>query len=408
MSETALLQVEKLSKSFGKFQAIADVSLSVKTGTLSALIGPNGAGKTTFYNVVTGRYRPSHGHIFFEGTDVTRAPTHKLVARGLLRSFQITNIFPALSVMENVIAPLVIQHHSSFSFLESLGKREDFVEEGRNLLERVGLADKAARIASTLAYGDKRLVEIAIVLARRPKLVLLDEPTAGMTPQETDRMIHLIKDLAEQSVGRSITEHDMKVVFAVAERIFVLHQGRLLAEGLPEEIRSNRTVKEAYEEGVSMLQITDLHVYYGDSHVLQGMSLEVHSGEIVCLLGRNGAGKTTTIRGISGLNAPARGKVLFNGVDITGRPVYENVRKGLAYVPEDRRIFAGLTVDGNLEVAMLPPRQGRTAWSKDRVTRCLAARTSEAAKRRESIRGRAANAGDCTGTHEQSSYAATG
>ncbi|MGO9117816.1 MAG: ABC transporter ATP-binding protein [Desulfomonilaceae bacterium] len=250
MPETALLQVEKLSKSFGKFQAIADVSLSVKTGTLSALIGPNGAGKTTFYNVVTGRYRPSQGHIFFEGTDVTRAPTHKLVARGLLRSFQITNIFPALSVMENVIAPLIIQHHSSFSFLESLGKREDFVEEGRTILERVGLADKAARIASTLAYGDKRLVEIAIVLARRPKLVLLDEPTAGMTPQETDRMIHLIKDLAEQS-GTTffITEHDMKVVFAVAERIFVLHQGRLLAEGLPEEIRSNRTVKEAYLGG---------------------------------------------------------------------------------------------------------------------------------------------------------------
>ncbi len=116
-----------------------------------------------------------------------------------------------------------------------------------------------------------------------------------------------------------------------------------------------------------MLQITDLHVYYGDSHVLQGMSLEVRTGEIVCLLGRNGAGKTTTMRGISGLNPPARGKVLFNGVDITGRPVYENVRRGLAYVPEDRRIFAGLTVDENLEVAMLPPKQGRTAWSKDRV-----------------------------------------
>lgn len=116
-----------------------------------------------------------------------------------------------------------------------------------------------------------------------------------------------------------------------------------------------------------MLQITDLHVYYGDSHVLQGMSLEVRSGEIVCLLGRNGAGKTTTMRGISGLNAPAKGKVLFNGADITARPVYENVRKGLAFVPEDRRIFAGLTVDENLEVAMLPPKQGRTVWSKDRI-----------------------------------------
>ncbi len=250
MPETALLQVEKLSKSFGEFRAITDISLTVKTGSLSALIGPNGAGKTTFYNLVTGRYRPSEGQIFFEGTDVTRTPIHKRVASGLLRSFQITNIFPALSVIQNVIAPLIVQHHSSFSFLKSLGKREDFADEARTILERVGLADKADRIASTLAYGDKRLVEIAIVLARRPKLVLLDEPTAGMNPQETDRMIHLIKDLSEQS-GTTffITEHDMKVVFAVAERIFVLHQGRLLAEGLPEEIRSNRTVKEAYLGG---------------------------------------------------------------------------------------------------------------------------------------------------------------
>jgi branched-chain amino acid transport system ATP-binding protein len=250
MPETTLLQVEKLSKSFGDFQAVADVSLTVKTGSLSALIGPNGAGKTTFYNLVTGRYRPSQGRIFFEGTDVTRTPIHKRVSSGLLRSFQITNIFPALSVMQNVIAPLIVQHHSSFSFLKSLGKREDLADEARTILERVGLADKADRIASTLAYGDKRLVEIAIVLARRPKLVLLDEPTAGMNPQETDRMIHLIKDLSEQS-GTTffITEHDMKVVFAVAERIFVLHQGRLLAEGLPEEIRSNRTVKEAYLGG---------------------------------------------------------------------------------------------------------------------------------------------------------------
>ena len=250
MPETALLRVDNLSKSFGDFQAIADVSLTVKTGSLSALIGPNGAGKTTFYNLVTGRYRPSQGRIFFEGADVTRTPIHRRVSSGLLRSFQITNIFPALSVAQNVIAPLIVQHRSGFSFLEPLGKREDFVDEARTILERVGLADKADRIASTLAYGDKRLVEIAIVLARQPKLVLLDEPTAGMNPQETDRMIHLIKELSEQS-GTTffITEHDMKVVFAVAERIFVLHQGRLLAAGLPEEIRSNRTVKEAYLGG---------------------------------------------------------------------------------------------------------------------------------------------------------------
>jgi branched-chain amino acid transport system ATP-binding protein len=250
MTEPPLMEVKNLSKHFGKFRALSDVTLQVPQGRLSALIGPNGAGKTTFYNVVSGRYRPTHGSVHFQGRDVTRSPTHKRVGQGLLRSFQITNIFPDLTVLENVLTPLVVHHGIGFSFLGSIKKRKDLIQEAESILDRVGLGSDSHRIAHTLAYGDKRLVEIAIVLARQPKLVLLDEPTAGMNPEETDRMITLIKDLSAKS-GTTffVTEHDMKVVFSVAEKIFVLNQGMLLAEGSPEVIRSDERVKVAYLGG---------------------------------------------------------------------------------------------------------------------------------------------------------------
>ena len=250
MPESPLLEVKNLSKQFGKFRALTDVTLQVPKGRLSALIGPNGAGKTTFYNLVSGRYRPTSGRVLFQGDDVTRTPTHKLVALGLLRSFQITNIFPELTILENVLTPLVVHHRMSFSLLGSIRKRKDLVEEAESILDRVGLGSDPHRVTHTLAYGDKRLVEIAIVLARRPKLVLLDEPTAGMNPEETDRMINLIRELSVKS-GTTffVTEHDMKVVFSVAEKIFVLNQGMLLAEGSPEDIRSDQQVKKAYLGG---------------------------------------------------------------------------------------------------------------------------------------------------------------
>ncbi len=250
MTETNLLEVQAVSRSFGKFQALSQVSLHIQPGRLCALIGPNGAGKTTFYNVVSGRYRPTSGRVLLDGRDITHVPVHRRVQMGLLRSFQITNIFPALTVLENVLVPLVVHHGRSFACLGSIAKRRDLAEEAERILSRVGLTGQAHRVVSTLAYGDKRLIEIAIVLARRPRLVLLDEPTAGMNPEETERMIRLIKDLSERSETTFfITEHDMKVVFSVAEKIFVLNQGSLLAEGPPEAIRANPEVKRAYLGG---------------------------------------------------------------------------------------------------------------------------------------------------------------
>lgn len=246
----SILKVENLGHSYGKYMVIQDISLTVAPGELTALIGPNGAGKTTFYNAVTGKFRPTRGRIYFDGRDVTGMPSHKLVPLGLGRSFQITNIFPNLTVLENVVVPLVLHHRREYRFWGALGREKAIYERAAAVLEKMGLSDKVDLPAAQLAYGDKRLVEMAIVLAREPKLVMLDEPTAGMNPEETDRMIRLIKELSERfGTTLFLTEHDMKVVFSIASRIFVLHQGGLLAEGGPDEIRGNPKVKEAYLGG---------------------------------------------------------------------------------------------------------------------------------------------------------------
>lgn len=247
MSATNVLQIENLGHSYGKFKVIEDISLAIKRGEMSALIGPNGAGKTTFYNAISGQFPPSRGKVFLNGEDITGLSSHRVVDKGMCRSFQITNIFSELTVAENVFSPLIIKQKKHFKLYGNAYKDKRITEKTMQTLEQVGLAHRADQTVANLAYGDKRLVEMAIVLARDPSVVLLDEPTAGMNPEETENMINLIKRLAKNS-GTTffITEHDMKVVFSLAERIYVLHQGHLLAQGSPEEIRANEQVQEAY------------------------------------------------------------------------------------------------------------------------------------------------------------------
>lgn len=241
------LRVENLGHSYGSFKVIEQISLAIRKGEMSALIGPNGAGKTTFYNAISGHFPPTRGKVFLEGEDITGLPSYRIVEKGMCRSFQVTNIFAELTVAENVFTPLVIQQKKHFKPYGNISRDRQVTEMALYTLEQVGLADRADQVVSNLAYGDKRLVEMAIVLARNPSVVLLDEPTAGMNPEETENMINLIRKLAKNS-GTTffITEHDMKVVFSLAEKIYVLHQGCLLAEGSPEEIRSNEQVQEAY------------------------------------------------------------------------------------------------------------------------------------------------------------------
>ncbi len=247
MSTENVLQIKNLGHSYGKFKVIEDISLAIGKGEMSALIGPNGAGKTTFYNAISGKFPPTRGKVLLNGDDITGLPSYRIVDKGMCRSFQITNIFNDLTVIENVFSPLIIQKNKHFKLYGNIFNDKQINKKALQTLEQVGLSDRADQVVANLAYGDKRLVEMAIVLAREPSVVLLDEPTAGMNPEETENMIDLIKKLAKNS-GTTffITEHDMKVVFSLAEKIYVLHQGHLLACGTPQEIRANEQVQEAY------------------------------------------------------------------------------------------------------------------------------------------------------------------
>ena len=247
MKENEALRIENLGHSYGKFKVIEDISLTISKGEMSALIGPNGAGKTTFYNAISGQFPPTRGKVFLNGEDITGLPPQRVVDKGMCRSFQITNIFTELTVAENVYIPLILQQKKHFKLYGNVFKDQKVTEKAMHIMEQVGLAERMNQMVASLAYGDKRLVEMAVVLVRNPSVVLLDEPTAGMNPEETENMINLIKKLAE-NLGTTffITEHDMKVVFSLAQKIYVLHQGHLLAEGSPEEIRNNENVQEAY------------------------------------------------------------------------------------------------------------------------------------------------------------------
>jgi branched-chain amino acid transport system ATP-binding protein len=240
-----ILRVESLAKRFGGLEALGGVDLSVAPGEFRAIIGPNGAGKSTFFNTMTGLLRPDAGRVIFEGRDVTGEPPHRLVRRGVARTFQITSVFHDLSALENVQISLLAHARRSWSvWPEARGLH---AARARELLELVGLDGAAARIAGTLAHGDQKRLELAIALAGEPRLLLLDEPTAGMAAQERLESIRLVHRVAsELGVSCVFTEHDMAVVFAVATRITVMHQGKVLAEGTPAEVRARREVQQVY------------------------------------------------------------------------------------------------------------------------------------------------------------------
>ncbi len=240
-----MLEVNRLSKSFGGFRAVAGVSLAVETRRIAAVIGPNGAGKSTFFNLITGHLRPDGGQVLLDGRDITGAPPHRIAALGIGRSFQHANIFARLTVAENVQAALLAHRGRGRDFWS---RAESFYrDEAAALLASVGLRDQAATIAGALAYGNQKQLELGIALASDPSVLLLDEPTAGMSAAETEETMRLLERIAgERGLTLLFTEHDMDVVFGIAETIAVLHQGRLLAEGTPSEVRGNPDVRRVY------------------------------------------------------------------------------------------------------------------------------------------------------------------
>ena len=241
----ALLEIRNLAKRFGGVVATDDVSLDVGRGEIHALIGPNGAGKTTLVHQLSGALRPDRGRVLFDGADVTSMPFHERVRIGLARSYQITSIFRNFTVLENMVLPVQARSGSSLSFWRPRAAESALFAEAGAVLERVGLAARAAVAAGALAHGEQRQLEVGLALATNARLLLLDEPMAGMGPEESERMVALIGRL-KGSLSVLLVEHDMDAVFRLADRISVLVNGRVIASGAPAEIRANEEVKRAY------------------------------------------------------------------------------------------------------------------------------------------------------------------
>jgi branched-chain amino acid transport system ATP-binding protein len=247
----AILETKNLGKSFGALTAVKDVSLSIEAGSLHSIIGPNGAGKTTLFNLLTGTFPPTSGQILLDGKDITGAPAHRIAHLGLARSFQRTNVFPAFSLIDNVwVAAFATGRSWNGLLFRRTDRYPEVTARARQALADVGLEGKAHQPAREISHGEQRQLELAIALAAAPRVLLLDEPAAGLSPEETRRMVALVRALK----GRYtivLIEHKIDIIMSVSDRISVMHFGSLIAEGSPEEIQRNPDVRRAYLGGIA-------------------------------------------------------------------------------------------------------------------------------------------------------------
>ncbi|MCE5255045.1 MAG: ATP-binding cassette domain-containing protein [Actinomycetia bacterium] len=382
---TPLLEVEGLSVHFGGLKAVDEVSLEVREGQIVALIGPNGAGKTTFFNAASRLQKLTAGTVRFAGRDVTKMSAADTARLGMARTFQNLRIYPNMSVLENVLVGCH-RHERTGLWAGGLGlphqRKEEKTSRERAMraLATVGLEGFAAAPAAGLPYGSQRLVEIARALASEPRLLLLDEPAAGMNASERVHLVEQIRRIREAGITVLLVEHDIELVMGISEHVYVLDYGRLISQGRPEVVRKDPVVVEAYlgvkldgrrdlcqtrhlttgacPEPENLLVVEDLATSYGAIQALHGVSFTVPKGEVVTILGANGAGKTTLLHTISGLLRPNRGSVVYKGVDITHLAPDKIAALGLRQVPEGRRLFGDLSVQDNLVVGS----SGRRDW----------------------------------------------
>lgn len=244
----AILEIKDLHKDFSGLKVLFGINLAVERGDRHAIIGPNGAGKSTIFNMITGKYVPNRGRIFFKGRDITGLPPYKISGLGLARSFQITNIFRNMTVFENIRNAVLSKRKIHYHILSPLSRVNGITEETERILSLIGLFERKDEIAGELAHGHQRALEIGLTLAMDPELILLDEPTAGMSRSETLEAVELIERVTK---GKTliIVEHDMEVVFSIANQISVIYFGKVLASGSPEKIRNDPQVKEVYLGG---------------------------------------------------------------------------------------------------------------------------------------------------------------
>ncbi|HED03488.1 MAG TPA: ABC transporter ATP-binding protein [Candidatus Fraserbacteria bacterium] len=248
-TDNAILQVRKLTRSFGRLLAVNNLGFELKSGELKAVIGPNGAGKTTLFNLITGKLSPTSGDIRFQGGSIAGLAPHAIAQRGLARSFQLLNLFPNLSVFENVRVAVQARHRLRSSLFTAADGLKGVQGKTEELLERIGLSSYADHQSSQLSYGDQRSLEIGLALATEPKLLLLDEPTSGMSPLETQQTTQLIGRISK-GLAVLLIEHHIEVVMALADTILVMHHGEKIAEGTPQQVSSDSKVQEAYLGGL--------------------------------------------------------------------------------------------------------------------------------------------------------------
>jgi ABC-type branched-subunit amino acid transport system ATPase component/ABC-type branched-subunit amino acid transport system permease subunit len=366
---STVLECEHVTKRYGGFVAVDRSSVHVADRSLHALIGPNGAGKTTLFNVISGLYPADGGTIVLSGEHIDALSADRVARLGLARSFQITNLFPSLSVAENLRLACQARDAARFAWWRPVSALSQVASESAALIRFLGLEGLEQVPVSSLSYGGQRLLEIGIPLAARPRVLLLDEPLVGLAAAERERIAALIRSLVPQ-MAILLVEHDMDRVFQLADRITAMNEGRVIAEGSPAEVRANAELQRVYlgdgtvraaaarveRAGVTaapIIEVDAINTFYDKSHVLHDVSFRVRENEVVALLGRNGAGKTSTFRSIMGLTRPSSGRVLLGAERIDGKPPEQVARLGVGLVPQGRRLFSGLTVAENLALGAL-------------------------------------------------------
>jgi ABC-type branched-subunit amino acid transport system ATPase component/ABC-type branched-subunit amino acid transport system permease subunit len=378
-----VLVARGLFKSFGGIRAVHGIDLDVRDRTLHALIGPNGAGKTTAFNLLSGLFPPDQGTILLDEKSIAGFKPEHITRAGIGRSFQITNLFGGLTVEENVRLAVQARHGKRFAVWTAAAALADVNAETGACLAYLGLSGIERAEAASLSYGGQRVLDMGLALATCPRVLLLDEPLAGLAAAERQRIATLVKDISAH-IPILLVEHDIDRVFQIADRVTVMNEGEVLLDGDVEAARTDEKVHAIYigsgaaavaakprpsaAEADALLTMDKVDTFYGKSHILNAVSLDVRTHEIVALLGRNGAGKSTLLKTLIGIAPPQSGSIRLGGEPIDGLASAEIARRGIGYVPQGRALFAGMSVADNLALGRLKRMTGVGArWDDERI-----------------------------------------